>query len=534
MKRWLLVVVCLLGVTLAWGWFSLPSASTRSEVYYVDCEHPDASDDNPGTEALPWLTIQHAADQVAAGDMVYVKTGVYDERVRITEDGAPDARITFASLPRRSAQVLHGFNVSADGVRIEGFEITHDEGGWLDGGIWMGGNDVELVDNYIHSVPGAGILVSWAGEGGWNDVYIADNYIYGCNQGIMSVSGDGWLVENNEVERLIRPEGGSDADYMRFFGTNHVIRGNYFHGTRQEDVGTSHTDCFQTYAVNDGQAHNVLFESNVCTDFVHQVFMMEGTGSSHTNITIRYNVFEGFAAWGVCAHNIRDLYVKNNTWVGTGTGDPGTSHGVGFRFGSTGTVKNNIFTQIRAPYWSDNESAYESGHNLTFECRDDPGPSSPTDLLDTDPIFQQPADIPGPDGVLWTFDDGLQLQAGSPAIDGGEGGTFIGAYEFVPRLRLTGVPGDGLIHLNWHVNTTLPVTTSWAIDYYAEPTNVLTTTEPLSTTRSHTLTGLTNYEWYTVTLTAIGTEPVLSDTVRAMPTDRFIYFPLLMRESWAR
>ncbi|NBD34464.1 MAG: hypothetical protein GVY30_00515 [Chloroflexi bacterium] len=525
------VMICLLRIPLISMGLSPAPVTAQATVYYVDQAHPQASDANPGTEASPWQTIQHAADVADAGDTVYVKTGVYDERVLITEDGSPGAKITFEALPRRSVQVLHGFNVSADGIRIEGFEITHDEGGWLDGGIWMGGNNVELVDNYIHSVPGAGITVSWAGEGEWNDVYIADNYIYGCNQGIMSVSGDSWLVENNEVERLIRPEGGSDADYIRFFGTNHVIRGNYFHGTRQEEIGTSHTDCFQTYDNNDGQAHNVLFENNMCTDFVHQVFMMEGTGSSHTNITIRYNVFEGFAAWGVCAHNIRDLHVKNNTWVGTGTGDPGTSHGVGFRFGSTGTIKNNIFTQIRAPYWSDDDSAYESGHNLTFECRDDPGPSSPTDLLDTDPMFQQPADIPGSDGVPWTSDDGLHLQAGSPAIDGGEGGTFIGAYEFLPDLFLRGTPTDEAIHLSWDVNADLPTAATWHIDYYTQTSPVYTATEPLSTTRSTVLTDhVENYQWYTVTLHAMdGPSSTLSDTVQVMPTGRLIYLPLVLK-----
>ena len=32
---------------------------TRS--YHVDQNHPDASDQNPGTESLPWLTISKAA-----------------------------------------------------------------------------------------------------------------------------------------------------------------------------------------------------------------------------------------------------------------------------------------------------------------------------------------------------------------------------------------------------------------------------------------------------------------------------------------
>jgi hypothetical protein len=44
------------------------------------------------------------------------------------------------------------------------------------------------------------------------------------------------------------------------------------------------------------------------------------------------------------------------------------------------------------------------------------------------------------------------------------------------------------------------------------------------------LTDLTNYVWYTVTLNAVvGATPILTDTVRVMPTDRFVCLPLVMR-----
>jgi hypothetical protein len=102
-----------------------------------------------------------------------------------------------------------------------------------------------------------------------------------------------------------------------------------------------------------------------------------------------------------------------------------------------------------------------------------------------------------------------------------------------PALELHGRPANQAIHLDWTVNTTLPLTTSWQIDYYTQTvTAPLTATDSLSTTRSHTLTGLQNYEWYTVTLHAmLDSTPWLSDTVRVMPTDRFVYLPLVMRNS---
>ena len=49
-----------------------------TETLYVDGENPDASDDNPGTEALPFKTIQAAADAVSTDrPLILVKPGTY-------------------------------------------------------------------------------------------------------------------------------------------------------------------------------------------------------------------------------------------------------------------------------------------------------------------------------------------------------------------------------------------------------------------------------------------------------------------------
>ncbi len=407
--------------------------------YYVDNGHPSASDANPGTESLPWLTILKSADMVNPGDTVFVKTGTYDERVMVTRDGTTAAKITFRAVPRRTVQVLHGFNLNADAVRLEGFDITHDAGGWLGGGVWLSGNGIEIEDNYIHNVPGAGISTNWGANGGlWNDVTVRGNHIYGCNMAISSVSGDHWLVEDNDLERLIYAVG--DADFMRFFGTNGVIRRNYLHGTIESEIGASHVDFFQTYDNNGGTAQNMVFEYNVCTGFAHQAFMMEGNGSSHSDIIIRYNVIEGFTSWGVCAENVQNIQVCNNTWLGLGVDDPVSIHGVGFRFGSTGIAKNNLFAMIIAPYWHDAASSYECANNMTFGCRDNPNPGSPSDLLGVDPHFAASGSVLGPDGIPRTIDDGLQLTLGSPAINAG---TDVGLTRDIRGRAMVQTPDIG-------------------------------------------------------------------------------------------
>ena len=98
-----------------------------------------------------------------------------------------------------------------------------------------------------------------------------------------------------------------------------------------------------------------------------------------------------------------------------------------------------------------------------------------------------------------------------------------------------GIAANTTIHLAWTVNVTLPLTTTWTIDYEGPPGDQFPPiTEIPEPTRTYTLTSLTNYEWYTVTLQAMAdATPILTDVVRVMPTDIIIYLPLVC-ESVAR
>jgi hypothetical protein len=145
------------------------------------------------------------------------------------------------------------------------------------------------------------------------------------------------------------------------------------------------------------------------------------------------------------------------------------------------------------------------------------------------------ADVTSGDYTLDAFSDLIDAGLLIPGINDGYEGAApdIGAFEFTPSLTLHGAPGDQTIYLNWEVNTTLPATSTWHIDYYTTTaTAPFTATDPFSTTRAYTLTNhVTNYQWYTVTLHAmVGETSWLSDTVRVMPTDIFVYLPVAMKE----
>jgi len=67
--------------------------------YWVDQKHPSASDSNPGTADLPWLTVDHAVDSVGAGDVICVREGIYRERVSPGASGTAANPITLMGYP---------------------------------------------------------------------------------------------------------------------------------------------------------------------------------------------------------------------------------------------------------------------------------------------------------------------------------------------------------------------------------------------------------------------------------------------------
>jgi hypothetical protein len=87
------------------------------------------SDTGTGDEASPWLTVQHAVNQVSAGDSVVIHSGWYHEEVVFEISGSENAAVTVCAAPDEevkidavefSAGVSH--IVLADLV-IEGFSV---------------------------------------------------------------------------------------------------------------------------------------------------------------------------------------------------------------------------------------------------------------------------------------------------------------------------------------------------------------------------------------------------------------------------
>ncbi len=129
---------------------------------------PGGSDSNPGTESAPWATLNHAARVLTAGQIVYVRGGVYKLSAQVVpqNSGRSDAEIVFAGYPGETA-VLDASGAGAlrdkgaifvdnnvEYIRIEGLIVRNSYGA----GISMcNAAHVTVIGNTIQTTFSSGI-----------------------------------------------------------------------------------------------------------------------------------------------------------------------------------------------------------------------------------------------------------------------------------------------------------------------------------------------------------------------------------------
>jgi len=417
-------LICLIAIQAFVCTVALAGTGTT---YVVDRAAPGASDTNPGTEAEPFKTVQRAADAAKPGDTIYVMAGKYDERIKVKAGGTEGRHVAFMARPRRSVTV-RGFDLQASYIRVEGFEITADKPATA---VQLHASHCEILDNFIHHMMVAvnGTVGRPSADGNTRDYSavahnrIAYNKVYHCEYGFI-LGGEDWLVENNEVSRLVMYPGGNrfaDCDYSRFFGKGCIQRYNYYHGSTRQEIKTAHVDCLQTFTNNGEIAMNLLFEYNTCFDF-HQMCMVESAPhiGSVRGWTLRHNIISANSpsmpgGWGPDIIQTIDVTIENCTistvnWASIGLRGAESTGGL---------IRNNILCQAqRAVVHGDRHFSAANPvteYNLTFET----APlARGTNINGKDPLFADPRKRE------------FRLREGSPAIGAGKDGVTIGALEY--------------------------------------------------------------------------------------------------------
>jgi len=166
-------------------------------IYYVDKNLPGASDSNPGTESLPWLTIQKALNTVVVNDTVYIKSGTYTQTsLTMVTGGIIGNPITISNYLNDkviidfSSGTGTGWNWNGykNYIIVNGFEIRNSKGN----GILVKGDYNQITNNIIHDCGVTNKSDSISLEGGSSNL-IENNDIY--NSG-----GNGIYIENRSTD----------------------------------------------------------------------------------------------------------------------------------------------------------------------------------------------------------------------------------------------------------------------------------------------------------------------------------------------
>jgi len=395
--------------------------------YFVS---PAGSDAAAGTSDAPWLTLQHAADSVAAGDVVTVRAGTY-VGFDLETDGTAAAPVTFhaesgVTISQRNATTPDGINLEgADYVVVEGFRV--------DGG---GGTGIPRAG--IRSVTNTNVVIR-------NNV---------CNRhgrwGIFTGFSENVLIENNEASRSVTEHG----IYVSNSADHPTVRGNRVWGNNANGIHFN-GDASQG---GDGIISGALVEDNV----IWGNGVAGGSGINCDGVqdsVIRNNVLYDNHASGISLYRIdaaqggKNNLIVNNTVIVAADG----RWALNIQDGSTGNrVFNNVLYSSQSfrgavTISPDSLSGFVSDHNAVEDRFTTDDGNTVLTLAQWQAATGQDAHsvvVAAPDALFVGPATGdFRLLAGSVAVDAGtltqappfdiagvarpQGGAVdIGAYEY--------------------------------------------------------------------------------------------------------
>ena len=574
---------------------SLATVAAQGGTFYVATSAGGGSDSSgDGSAGSPWATITHALDNVPDGSLILVRPGTYSGRVRLRGTFAQGvtvrSEVPYQARLRHNSTVVTCFY--GQGITLEGFDIAHSGPGA--GGLVIqiqdlrgqqpGGTDfvsrITVRNNILHDSYNNDLLKINNGAG---QISVEGNMFYnqqGSDEHIDVNSVTDVVVRNNIFFNDFAGSGRSNNN-----DTSSYIVIKDSNGSDDTNLGslriTVQRNIFLNWEGNTGtnfvligedgnpyfEGQDVLVENNLMLGNSSNVMRASFGVKGGRNITFRHNTVAGDLPSLAYAMRLNqeganpaneNIRFYNNLWSDP-TGTMGAENPTRPNdFSDTPSGETTSFTLHNNLYWNGSSAI----------------PENSTELINyTDDANRRVADplLPPQSGLIlprWNegsgqFADGSstiraaferlvqsygRMPHTSPLVDAADpanapgddilgnarpAGTApdIGAYEFQPELTLTGFPADQAIRLGWVVNVTLPPTSTWQINYQTAGTAFLPVTGLISTTRSYTLTNLTNGVPTTVTLNAmLNNTPFLTDTISVTPNPIIpVYLPLILK-----
>ncbi|UNL92331.1 DUF5123 domain-containing protein [Paenibacillus polymyxa] len=493
-----LLVGLSLGLGLAIGNLQTPAVSAAGTEYYVSTI---GSDSNAGTSDAPWKTLQHAADTVSPGSKVYVRGGVYKEKLKITRSGsASQGPIVFASYGNETA-IIDGTGLSVSGneglielvdvdyVTIQGFEIrnfTTASKNAVPTGIYVygAGNFINLSDNKIHDIKNTatptgkdrlgrdahGIAIyGTKAPASIHNLTISGNELYNLVLGsseslVLNGNVDGFAVTSN----LIHDNDNIGIDLIGFEETapntaydqvrNGLVKGNRVYNNSVRNNPSYKSDDNSAGGIYvDGGKDNIIEQNYSYNNDIGVEIASEHAGKATSNITVRSNVIYNNRLTGIAMGGYDDergstvnSKIVNNTLYKNDTLDDGSGQLLVQYDTRNNVIKNNIFVASSTDVLIYNGYTQSSGNVVDYNLYFAPGGSSGANWTWKDKEYTGFATYKSGTGndahslfvdpkfVNATNGD-FHLQPSSPAIDSGStDNTIIGTEDIDGEPRMKG------------------------------------------------------------------------------------------------
>lgn len=383
----LLALVCLLATT-----FFAPAQN----YYFVST---NGNDNNNGSSREPWRNIQYGLDQLKPGDFLYIKDGIYFEKLRLNTSGKKNQLITIKAY-NKNAVIIDGnnFNDSAplfgahnkSFYRIEGIHFKNCynlDGG---GGIYIDGygDTIQIADckfsniaisrdpnkkpNYNTNQPVISFMGTYAPQSIKN-VLVTGVEIFNCQPGYsecLSISGNAEFFEfsNNHVHHNANI--GIDAignynyspDPQYDQARNGVIANNYCHHNQSPYAAAA--------GIYIDGAKDIVIKNNILHDNNYGAEIGCEESGSASNIIFKNNIvynnkIAGIALGGYSDETggkVTNSKIINNTFFQNDTSNDGNGELFIAQLENS-LISNNIF------YVSDHNylmSNYRQQNNLNI------------------------------------------------------------------------------------------------------------------------------------------------------------------------
>jgi parallel beta-helix repeat protein len=117
-------------VALAFAAAALPAAPASADVTCARVAAPGGSDTAAGTAAAPYATVAKLLSSLNAGEVGCLRSGTYNEDVRVPHGGAAGAPVTLQSYPGERATVVGRFYIprGSDYVTVAGLNLDGKNG----------------------------------------------------------------------------------------------------------------------------------------------------------------------------------------------------------------------------------------------------------------------------------------------------------------------------------------------------------------------------------------------------------------------